>query len=232
MKKFESDLQELRGRLARMAALTQSMVASAMSAVRDRRQNVRAQIDELESQLDHMQTEIDKDAIRLLTVYSPVASQLRYVLVVTHITAQLERIGDQVVNVCEGLELMQSEVDQHVLPDLHKMSELVAQIVEDAFASFFDNDADKADATRSRDDIIDALNAQIINRLLSDEVLHGVLKGTRDIADALAQILIARHLERIADQAVNICKEVIYLVRGDDVRHSANKHGANKHSAT
>jgi phosphate transport system protein len=157
----------------------------------------------------------------MLTVYSPVATQLRYILVVTHITAQLERIGDQVVNVCEALDLMQTPTDHPVLPDLKKMADLVSRIVTDAAASYFDKDAEKARATRGNDDVVDAMHAQIMKKLLSDEVLHSVLQGTQDIADALAQILIARHLERIADQAVNICKEVVYLVSGDDVRHSS-----------
>ena len=220
MKKFDHDLEALQDRVAEMAGLTQSMVALATAGVLDRTKNVRDQVEAKEAQLNDLQTSIDHEAIRMLTVYSPVATQLRYVLVVTHITAQLERIGDQVVNVCEALDLMQSSVDHEVLSDLKKMSELVGQMIQDAFASYFEKDAAKAETTRSHDDVIDALNASIIKRLLSDEVLHGVLKGTQDIADALAQILLARHLERIADQAVNICKEVVYLVRGDDVRHA------------
>ena len=221
MKKFEHEMEELQERMAKMASLTQSMVELATSAVQDRTKDVRKQIDESEATLDRMQTEIDHDAVRMLTVYSPVATQLRYVLVVTHITAQMERIGDQVVNVCEALDLMQTEVDHPVLSDLKKMADLVNTIVADSFSSYFDRDADKAQTTRGHDDVVDAMHAQIMKKLLSDEVLHSVLKGTQDVADALAQILMARHLERIADQAVNICKEVVYLVSGDDVRHSS-----------
>ena len=69
----------------------------------------------------------------------------------------------------------------------------------------------------------DALNDQIAKELLTDEVLRQVLSGAENIADAVAQILLARQLERIADQATNICKEVIYMVRGDDVRHKRLK---------
>lgn len=226
MKKFESELANLQDRMAKMAGLTQAMVELGMSAVQDRTKDVRKEVDEFEAKLDQMQIEIDHDAVRLLTVYSPVATQLRYVLVVTHITAQLERIGDQVVNVCESLALMQSDVDHRVEADLHRMSDLVGTMVTDAFASYFERDAEKAEITRSHDDAIDALHAQIMKKLLSDELLRGVLEGTQEIADALAQILIARHLERIADQAVNICKEVVYLVSGDDVRHAGGMRGS------
>jgi len=221
MKKFEHQLAVLQDRMAKMASVAQSMGELATSAIHDRGKNVRQQVNEFEATLDHMQTEIDHEAVRLLTIYSPVATQLRYVLVVTHITAQLERIGDQVVNVCEALDLMQDDIDHRVDADLRKMSDLVSQMVADSFAAYFEKDSAKAEVTRTHDDAVDALHAQIMKKLLSDEVLHGVLEGTREIADALAQILVARHLERIADQAVNICKEVIYLVSGDDVRHHA-----------
>ncbi len=222
MKKFDNELDDLQDRMAKMATLALSMVELATAAVRDRTKNVRAEVNAAEAQLDQMQTEIDHEAVRMLTVYSPVATQLRYILVVTHITAQLERIGDQVINVCEALDLMQTEVDHRVQTDLQKMAGLVCSMVADAASAYFQRDAEKADTTRSHDDVIDAMHAQITKKLLSDEVLHGVLKGTQDVADALAQILIARHLERIADQAVNICKEVVYLVSGDDVRHAGS----------
>ena len=217
--KFDDELEALQKRIAEMAERTEAMVSLAAAGIKDRTRDVHTDIASNEARLDQMQTEIDREAIRLLTVYGPVATDLRYVLVVNHVTAQLERIGDQVVNVCEALELMQSDPEHGVLRDLHKMADLVCEIVSDAVTSFFDKDAVKAETTRSHDDLVDALNAQVVKKLLSDELLHEVIKGTSDIADALAQILMARHFERIADQAVNICKEVQFLVHGEDVRH-------------
>jgi phosphate transport system protein len=219
MKKFDTELAALHDRMAAMADATRSMVTLATSTVRDRTQDVRPEVAAREARVNQMQTEIDHEAVRLLTIYGPVAADLRYLLVVTHVTAQLERIGDQVVNICESLDLMQSAPERPTLPELQKMADLVGEVVDDALAAYFAKDAQKAETTRTHDDVVDALNAQIVKKLLSDDVLRGVLQGTEDIADALAQILVARHFERIADQAVNICKEVVYMVRGDDVRH-------------
>lgn len=224
MKKFDSELEALNRRLEEMARVSKSMLELAVSAIKDPTKDVHAEIEESEAKLDEMQTEIDQAAVRLLAVYGPVAADLRYILVVTHVTAQLERIGDQVVNVFESLHLMQPTSDHAALPELRKMAALVCEMLEDALHAFFRKDADKAETTRAHDDLVDALNAQIVRKLLSDDVLRQVLKGTEDIADALAQILIARHLERIADQAVNVCKEVVYMVRGDDVRHAHKQH--------
>jgi len=95
--------------------------------------------------------------------------------------------------------------------------------VDDALDAYFSRNAEKAAAVRVRDDLVDAMNDQVMADLLTDEVLREVLSGAKDIGDAVAQILVARYLERVADQAKNICKEVIYLVRGDDVRHKRQR---------
>ncbi len=219
MKKFDNELDALHQRIAEMATITQSMVTLAADGIKDRGKDVRGEVAAFEERLDQMQMDVDHDAVRMLTVYGPVATDLRDLLVVTHVTAQLERIGDQVVNIVESLELMQTETDHRLRPEVCKMADLTCEMVSDALASYFDKDAAKAEATRAHDDMVDALNLQITKTLLSEEVLRDVLKGTKDMADALAQLLIARHLERIADQAVNICKEVVYMVSGDDVRH-------------
>jgi phosphate transport system protein len=167
-----------------------------------------------------MQTDIDHEAIRMLTVYGPVAKDLRYLLVATHVTSQLERIGDQVVNVCQALNLMSSEPAAHpTLAKLHKMADLVCETVDDALDAFFSRNEEKAVTLRRHDDVIDAMNDQVLKELLTEEVLHQVLSKATDIADLVAQILVARNLERIADQAKNICKQLIYLVKGHDVRH-------------
>jgi phosphate transport system protein len=136
------------------------------------------------------------------------------------VTAKLERMGDQVVNVCESLRMMTADpAELSTLPSLQRMADLVTQMVDDALDAYFSRNARKAQATRTHDEFVDALNDQIIKELLTDEVLQDVLSGAQNIADAVAQVLLARQLERIADQATNICKEVIYMVKGDDVRH-------------
>ena len=220
MKKFDRELAELQKRLSDMGDLAKSMVALVAEAVKDRTRDVHDRIQTLERRVNQMQMDIDHDAIRMLTVYGPVATDLRYVLVVTHVTAQFERMGDQAVNICQAMQLMRSDPAKHpMLPDVHKMADLVCEVVDDALDAYFSRNTDKAAVTRTRDDLVDALNDQVTAELLTDEILREVLAGARDIGDAVAQILVARYLERIADQATNICKEVIYLVRGDDVRH-------------
>jgi phosphate transport system protein len=224
MKKFDNELAAIQKQLSEMADLARSMVYLTAAAVKDRTRDVQPDVYASEGRLNKMQTQIDHEAIRMLTVYGPVAKDLRFVLVCTHMTSQLERMGDQVVNVVQSLQMMRSDAATHpLLPNLQKMADLVCEMVDDALDAYFSKNVEKAVVTRQRDDVVDAMNDQVMKELLTDEVLRQVLSGATDIADAVAQILIARYLERIADQATNICKEVIYMVKGDDVRHKRPK---------
>lgn len=227
MKKFDNELDAMNARLCEMGDLTRQMVRLACEGVKDRTNDPYDEVAQLETQLDQMQIEIDKEAVRMLTVYGPVATDLRYLLVGTHVTSQLERMGDQVVNVCESLRMIHSSPRENAtIGVLHRMADLVVEMVDDSLDAYFAKNPEKATDTRSHDDMVDALNDRVMRDLLTDDVLKGVLANAVDIGEAVAQILIARHLERIADQATNICKEVIYMVRGDDVRHSGNRNAA------
>ncbi len=220
MKKFQQELNALRQRIVEMGNLTERMVGQAIDAIWDPHNQKR--MEEVladEERLDRMQVDIDREVIRLLTVYSPVAGDLRFILSVSRINAELERIGDHATNMCEGVQLMVSKSNAEPLPEFHKMAQVVRGMVNGALNAFLHDDSRKAQQTIANDDMVDALNDQIIGELLSHEVVREVLVSEKDIAGPLAQVLIARSLERIADQSTNICEEVVYMVRGDDIRH-------------
>ena len=220
MKKFEQELEGLQQGLCQMGGLVEQMVALAASAVRDRTIDRSSEATELETRLDQMQMDIDQQAVRLLTVYGPVASSLRQILVMTHVTSQMERIGDQVINVCKSLSRMEGDPEKIGHDEICDMADNAREMVSDAIAAYINRDVAKATSTRAQDDIVDDLDTQIIHKVLGDDALTNVLKSPQDIRDSLTQVLIAHHFERIADQAVNIAKEVIFMVSGDDVRHA------------
>ena len=220
MKKLEEDFASLRRLVIEMGNLTEEMVVNAIKAIdAGERDELIAVVMSDEYRLDQMQLEIDKEAIRLLTVYSPVAGDLRFVMSVSRITAELERIGDHATNMCESIQLMASKALMEVEPEVRQMGAIVNDMVSDALNAFLHNDHRRARSTIAKDDLVDTINDQIVKELLSDELVKEVLAGKRDIAGALSQMLIARSLERIADQATNISEEVVYMVKGDDIRH-------------
>lgn len=220
MKKFDQELLALQKRLVEMGERTESMVAAASRALSEPELDVEKEIHKSEDKLDQMQIDIDEEVVRLLTVYTPVATDLRYALTVSHVTSSLERIGDQAVNIYEAIQLMSDRSDATPLPELFQMADIVKDMLHDAIAAYVDKNATQVEQTIGHDDLVDSLNDQVVRELLNDDVVREVLSGPKDIAGALAQILIARSMERIADQACNICEEVYYLVRGDDIRHS------------
>ena len=220
MKKFSDELNALRQRVVEMGNLAEKMVGNAIDAISaPGRDELIRQVVEDEEMLDQMQLGLDKESIRLLTVYSPVASDLRFVMSVSRITAELERMGDHACNMCQAIQLMASKTSAPPLPMLLRLSSVVRTMVSDALDAFLHDDVAKARSTIASDDMADALNDQLIEELLSDEVVHTAVDESQDIAGALAQMLIGRSLERIADQSTNVSEEIIYMVRGDDVRH-------------
>ena len=220
MKKFEKELANLRQAVVAMGEVTESMVAAATDAISSpHNQSLLEQVLSQEKRLDHMQLEIDREAIRLLTVYSPVAGDLRFILSIFRITAELERIGDHATNMCENVQLMASKTDAEPLAAIPKMGGIVRGMVSSALDAFLHSDSSSAEAVVAKDDAVDALNDQILEALLGEPAPGEFDVGSRDIAIATAQVLIARSLERIADQSTNISEEVVYMVKGDDIRH-------------
>ena len=214
MKKFEQELASLKQRLMEMGGLAEWMVASASNALLERDRAIITQVLAAEEKLDGFQIEIDSEAIRLITIYTPVAKDLRFLLMVVRINTELERIGDQAVNNCEYVEMFLSDPPPQPLSDLSRMTDITCGMVHDALHAFDREDLQKAQQVLKLDDAVDALNALTFRDLLNDR---------RDDPDILRRsmslILLARSLERIADHATNICEEVIYVVEGEDIRH-------------
>jgi phosphate transport system protein len=168
-----------------------------------------------EKTVNALQVEIDREAIRLIAVYTPAAADLRFLLMVSRINSELERIGDQAINICGYTEKLAQEPAAEPLADIPEMAELAGGMVRGALEALAEKDPEKATAIRNSDDQVDDLN---------DNVFHEMLRHAADnpehVQQAITQILAARALERIADHSTNICEEVVYLVLGDDIRHA------------
>src|SRR5262245_32186478 len=214
MKKFEHELESLKRRVMEMGKTTEEMVALSTTALLDRDAVAMERVLAHEATLDRFQLEIDGEAVRLITIYTPIAKDLRFLLMVARINAELERIGDQAVNNCEYIQTLSPSAPAGPLGDLAKMSEITRGMVRDALTAFEQEDLEKAQLVLKNDDEVDHLYSQTFSDLLED---------TTDDADRVGRsmnlILVARSVERIADHATNICEEVIYMVNSEDIRH-------------
>lgn len=214
MKKFDEELDALKRRLVEMGETGQRMIAQALNALVDRDASLIQSVFDAEATMNQLHVEIDNEAIRLLTIYTPVAADLRMLLMISRINSELERIGDQAVNMCDYVKLLVSEPELKPLVDLPRMAEMTSGMVRGSLEAFVDKDVDKATRIRNSDDAVDELNDSIFRELLE------FVDAPENTKRGVALILTARSLERIADHATNICEEVIFLVLGKDVRHS------------
>ena len=217
MHHLQQELTALKRRVSEMGALATAMVAGALEAlVSPDPQHIAAVIGS-EPALDRRQIEIDAEAIRLLTIYSPAARDLRFLLMIARVTSELERIGDEAVDNCEYLRLLTTPQPLH---ELDQMSTIVLGMVRNSLAAFDREDTRGAQAVMALDDRVDALNADIVRRLLEQPAV-----GAEPRARSLSLVLLARSLERMADHATNICEEVFYMVVGADIRHQSEVTG-------
>ena len=213
-KKFDNEKRALEKKLVDMGELACEMLHSAVRALQERDAALIEKVHELEEKMDQHQVEIDEDVMRLLAVYGPVALDLRFVLMVARINTELERIGDQSVNMCEDVQLLLNEPELSKLVDLPRMADYASNMIRESLQSFAERKTSQAREVIKSDDMVDALNDKIFRDLL--ESMSG---DASIIKRAVPLLFFARSLERIADHATNVAEEVIYMVKGEDVRH-------------
>ena len=213
---FEHDLEELKQRLLWMASLAERSVHQAVHAVLDSDQSLAETVLQEEDAINEMQIEIDDRVQRLLALQQPMAIDLRFILAVSRINNDLERIGDQAVNIAQSALriLRHPQVKPYV--DLPRMSELVETMVRDSLNALVQKDLELAKSVLARDDEVDRLRDQMFRELLTY-----MMENSRVVFPAFELILVAKNLERIGDHATNIAEDVIYIVAGRDVRHPA-----------
>jgi phosphate transport system protein len=213
---FEHDLGELKERLLWMASLSEHAVHRAVQAVFEKNESFATEVLEGEKSVNDMQIEIDDRVMQLLALQAPMAVDLRFILASSRINNDLERIGDQAVNIAQSALriLRHPQVKPYV--DLPRMSDLAEAMVRDSIAAFIRRDDELAKTVLVRDDQVDQLRDQIFRELLTY-----MMENSAVVFPAFELILVTKNLERIGDHATNIAEDVIYMVAGRDVRHLA-----------
>jgi phosphate transport system protein len=213
---FEIELSELKERLLWMGSLAERAVHQAVHAVLDAQEPLAQAVLREEPAMNDLQSVIDDRVVQLLALHQLMAADLRFVLAVARINNDLERIGDQAVNMAQAALhiLRHPRVKPYV--DLPRMSELAEGMVRDSLNAVVRGDIEIARSVLIRDDQVDNLRDKIFRELLSY-----MMGDSSVIFQAFELILVAKNLERVADHATNIAEDVIYMVEGHDVRHTA-----------
>lgn len=211
---FEEDLEALKRCLLQMGSLIEAQTQKALVSLMERRVELARAVIEGDAAVNRLQIEIDDRCLKMLALQQPMATDLRLITSAMKMSADLERIGDQAVNIAEtALRLLETAPLKPVI-DIAEMSEIAQKMTRDALDSFVRRDAALARDVLARDDKVDQLKDRVFRVLLTHMMAD---PGT--IERALGLILISRNLERIADHATNIAEEVIFLVEAKDVRH-------------
>jgi phosphate transport system protein len=213
---FDIEMKKLREKLLAMGGCVERTIEEATRALIEREPQRFTEVFELEKRINRDHIEVDEACVNLLARQSPLAADLRLVVAIIKINTDLERMGDQAVNIAHNGKHYLTEAPLKPLIDIPRMAQECRGMVRDALDAFVRLDAELAKKVLDRDDGVDALKDQIFRELITY-----MMNDPRSIERALNLILIARNLERIGDHATNIAEDVIYSVSGQDVRHGS-----------
>jgi phosphate transport system protein len=214
MRHLDEKIQELLERLLLMGRLAESMIQTALRVLIERDESLGAEIYRKEREVNNLQIEIDDSAVKLTALQQPVGTDVRFLFMASRIATELERIGDQAVNITENAHHVLKAPPLKPLVDLPVMGEIAEKMVRDSLEALVEKDCSLANRVLEEEKKVDGYRDQIFRVLLTYMMAD---PGT--IERALALILISRNLERVGDHATNIAEEVIYLVEGREVRH-------------
>jgi len=213
-KQFEQQLRALKDKLLLMSHHAEKMIADSIRALVERRPSLAEDVIKSDDTMDQLELAIDNLCYEILALEQPVARDLRFIATALKIVRDIERIGDIAVNIAERATELIQEPEMKRLIDLPIMAEASQRILKDSLDAFVNSDVELAEKVIRDDQFIDDCYEQIFRELLTY-----MMEDTKYISRALKVIFIAKHLERVGDHSANIAEMVIFLVRGQDIRH-------------
>jgi phosphate transport system protein len=212
--RFQQSLDELKEQLLVMAGLAEQAIQRAIEAYRVHDLSICDLVSRSEVAINRLERDIDQAALDLLAMEQPMAIDLRFILAVIKINADLERVGDAAKSISERVRQMEQMPVAELPVDIPKMATLASAMVRKSLQSFIEMDAEMARSVLLMDDAVDAMNRSAYKSLTK------VMEEQSHLApQALNALMISRALERVADHATNIAEDVIFWVQGADVRH-------------
>jgi phosphate transport system protein len=211
---FQTELDELKGRLLEMGGLAEERLQLAVRSVVDRDNALVERVLTGDGAINRLHIEIDDRCFKLLALHQPMAVDLRAIVAAVKINTDLERVGDLAVNIAEAVRRYLQHPPVKELIDIPRMAELAQAMLRDSLDAFVHRDVTLAQSVLEQDDELDGLKTQVFRELLTY-----MLGDAGTIEPALDLILISRHLERIGDHATNVAEDVIFMVSAKDVRH-------------
>ncbi len=213
-KHYTSQLADVREMVLRMGGLAEQMTRRVIHALVQRDATILAEVRVMETQVNLLHVEIDEACLELIALRQPAAADLRFITAAMKIIVDMERIGDQAINIVERAEPLLAVPPLKPLIDIPRMADIAQEMLKNSLDAYVNGDDALAYQTILRDDEVDQLKDQVFRELLTF-----MMADPTTIPRAMDLILVSRHIERIADHATNICEDVIFMVKGKDIRH-------------
>jgi phosphate transport system protein len=214
---FQQELSNLKENLLKMAGLAEQAIRNAVEALVERNTSLAEKTIAEDEKINAMELLIDERCLRLLALHQPMAADLRFITSAMRINTELERIGDQAVNIAERVISLNQEPQLKPYIDIPRMAQITQSMVKDVLDSFVNGDTNLARSVCERDDQVDALNDQVFRELLTY-----MMSDPKTITRSVHLIIVSRCLERIADHTTNIAEGVIFMVKALVIKHHAD----------
>lgn len=212
---LQRDLDKLRKKILLLGSLVEEMTNHSMLALSGLRRDMIDEVNQLEIQVNEMEVDIEEDCLKILALHQPVATDLRFIILVLKVNNDLERMGDQAVNIGNRIKYLADKEPVNV--DFSEMFEIVRQMVRNSLDSLVSLNTDMATQVMKMDDRVDEIHSSMF-ALMQDYVKQ----NPQNVAEAMSYLTISTNLERIGDLSTNIAEEVIFLEEGEVVRHQNN----------
>lgn len=212
--RFHQELEELRMMILQMAALTEKALQKSLQALFNRNPQLADEVINSDQEINLLEVAVDRQSLRLLALDQPMARDLRFIIGCMRIAVDLERVGDQAVNIAERAQFLSSRPPLPANPAMEQLGEVALDMFKTVLHAFVNENSDQAHEVCQMDDTADELNVRILK-----DLLEYMSKETPAVERSVQTIIAARCLERVADQATNIAESVIFISKGVNIKH-------------
>jgi phosphate transport system protein len=211
---YVREVERLRALLLSLSAAVEENLRKAVDSVMQRDQTLATQVIDKDREIDLLEVDVEEECLKILALHQPVANDLRFIVAALKINNDLERIGDLAVNIAERTIFLSTLSMPQTSFDFPGMAEKAQAMVQNSLDAMLNQDLELAESVRASDDEVDE-----INRAMYEQIKEGIRKEPDRINALIHLLSISRHLERMADHATNIAEDVIYMIKGEIVRH-------------
>jgi phosphate transport system protein len=211
---LHKEIESLKKMILALSARVEESVRSAARSVSTRDGDLAQHVIDMDPTIDHMEVDVEEECLKILALHQPVANDLRFIIAVLKLNNDLERIGDLAVNIAEQSMGLASLPQIDIPFDLPGMRTKVQTMLKNSLDALVNTDADMARRVCQADDEVDA-----INREMYRQVEEAISENVANLKQQIRYLEVCRHLERIGDHCTNIAEDVVYMIKGNIVRH-------------